>query len=386
MAVDPYCLQRQTMAKHDLLRHYLPVWARVLAQAGHDKLMYIDGFSFTGRYTSDEDGGPGGPGSPLIALECFGSQETLAAKGLFLFVEEKPQYLKELEQNVAEWPNKRRNDTVKCRAGRFDEQVLPALEELERRQAVAARKHRHGSPEWAREVIPAFVFIDPYGTAGFPMEIVRRVLALPRTEVFINLMWVRTAYNMKQAQNIESFNRIFGTDEWQAFSHLQGEPLARAYLDLYMRRLRAPEGGDAQYVRHFEMCSSDGALAYWMVFASKSRYGLEKMKEAMWKVDRLGGFKYRDTTVVGQIVLFEATPNLFPLRRLLTEHFQGRRDVTIREIEDFVLLETSYLPKSHLKKLTLVPMEDAGKILVRRPPGKRKGTFTDDVTVEFPAP
>ncbi len=107
MAVDPYCLQRQTMAKHDLLRHYLPVWARVLAQAGHDKLMYVDGFSFTGRYTSDEDGGPGGPGSPLIALECFATQEALTAKGLFLFVEEKQQYLNELEQNVLPLPQNR---------------------------------------------------------------------------------------------------------------------------------------------------------------------------------------------------------------------------------------------------------------------------------------
>jgi hypothetical protein len=37
----------------------------------------------------------------------------------------------------------------------------------------------------------------------------------------------------------------------------------------------------------------------------------------------------------------------------------------------------------HLKRLTLVPAERAGVLEVDRPPGRRAGTFTDDVRMRF---
>lgn len=382
MAHDPYCLQRQTMAKHDLLRNYLPVWARVLSQAGHANLMYIDGFSFTGRYTSDEDGGPGGPGSPLIALKCFMGEQEPTARGLFLFVEEKRRFVEELERNIDEWPHKRERDRIQCRCGRFDEQVLTAITTLENRAAEAnarnLRPGQRGAP-WEKMIIPAFVFIDPYGPTGFPMELVRRILSLPRTEVFINLMWVRTAFNLKHPDLQEKgvFTRVFGTDEWRDLVHLEGENLARAYLDLYMRQLRAPGSGSARIVRHFEMCGSDGALAYWMVFGTNSSYGWEKMKKSMWSVDPGGGFTYRDTTAAGQGVLFEPTPDLRHLRRLLLDRFGGGPAVDIAAVEEFVLMDTPFMPKGHLKRKTLAPMEAEGLVTVQPADGvqRRRGTF-----------
>lgn len=385
MATDPYRLQRQTMAKHDLLRHYLPVWARILSQDGHKTLMYIDGFSFTGRYTSDEDGGPGGPGSPLIALQCFTGDNAPSATGWFLFVDERQKYIQELELNIAAWPNKRDGDKIKCRCGRFDEAVLPALDVLEKRDA-SARQFHYGSTRWKEAVVPAFVFIDPYGSSGFPMDLLGRVLTLPRTEVFINLMWVRTAFNLKHKEHQEHgvFTKVFGTEAWRELVDKEGEQLARAYLDLYMQRLRAPDGASARIVRHFELCGSDGALAYWMVFATNSKHGWAKMKEAMWKVDPGGGFSYRDTTAAGQGVLFEKTPNYLLLRRLLQDRFCGRCRVPIEDVEEFVLMDTPFLPAGHLKRKTLGPMEQGGIITVHRPPGKRAGSFTAGTVMDFP--
>ncbi len=386
MSADSYCLQRQTKAKHDLLKNYLPAWSRVLSEAGHPKLLYVDGFSFTGQYTSDEDGGEGGPGSPLIALKCFTGDGEPSACGQFVFVEESPSYVEELKGNIDRWPHRRSKDSVQCLCGRFEDEILPTLSELEQCNDEACRgKYPVGSQAWMDLIVPAFVFIDPYGATGFPMELVRRILALPRTEVFINLMWVRTAFNLKnpdhQAKGV--FTKVFGNDEWKHIAALSGDDLRRAYLELYMKRLRAPDGAGASIVRHFEMRSSDGKFAYWMVFATNNRVGWRKMKEAMWGVDPGGGFAYYDTTASGQEVLFEKTPNLLLLRRMLGERFGRRADVPFAEIEEFVLMDTPYLPNRHLKRGTLVPMEKEGTISVKRPDGKRGGSFPQGCVVDF---
>jgi three-Cys-motif partner protein len=383
LAHDPYMLQRQTQAKHDLLRHYLIRWARVLSYAGHTRLMFIDGFSFAGMYTSDEDGGSGGPGSPLIALQAFTGEDPPAAKGLFLFVDQNPSYTTELQRNIDAWPHKRSTDQWKCRAGDFADEVLPAVDTLEK-QAAEARGHGAGSPAWTQTIIPAFFFVDPYGVAGFPMSLLGRVLRLPRTEVFINLMWVRTALNLHNpvAQDAELFTRMFGSDRWRDLLTLRGEELRRAFLDLYLERLRAPDGANARIVRSFEMCGSDGAVVYWMVFCTNHARGWEKMKDAMWKVDPGGRFQYKDTTHRDQPVLFEPQPQGFRLRRLLEQRYQAQAGIQVADALSFVVAETPFRA-AHLRPV-LKEMEREGKLTVRRPSGARAGTFTEEALLDFP--
>lgn len=374
VAQDPYRLQRQTQAKHELLGHYLARWARVLSHAGHKDLMYIDGFSFAGMYTSDEDGGPGGPGSPLIALAAFAGEPPVAARGNFLFVEMEKGYAAELEVNIAAWPTKRAGDRWTVRPGAFVDAVQRTLAFLETRAAEAQRFSR-GSPSWIDSVVPSFAFIDPYGVVGFPMAVVGRLLALPRSEAFINLMWVRTAANLQNpaVQDAETFTAMLGNEEWRTLLHLREEELRRAFHDLYLARLRAKEGGNVEFVRSFEMCGRDGAVVYWMVFCTKSVRGLQKMKESMWKVDPAGRFRYRDTTARGQLVMFGAVEQVAALRTLLVERFGGRGAVTIEDVEHYVIVDTPFLPshiKAHLREL-----EKEGRLFADRKVGGRAGTF-----------
>lgn len=116
---------------------------------------------------------------------------------------------------------------------------------------------------------------------------------------------------------------------------------------------------------------------------SNSLKGLEKMKEAMWKVDDTGSFQFSDhTDARGLMSLFSAHPNLAPLREAILKKFKGQQ-VKIESLRDWVIAETEFLPK-HLKIPILAPMEDAGELSIVSPaPKRRKGTFSDGTILKF---
>ncbi|MEI6399287.1 MAG: hypothetical protein WCO71_11000, partial [Pseudomonadota bacterium] len=98
--------------------------------------------------------------------------------------------------------------------------------------------------------------------------------------------------------------------------------------------------------------------------------GLEKMKEAMKKIDQDGSYRFSDTSV-GQTIMFRGDDsNLFS--KAMKMHFAGRK-VSFEELRDFALNETPFLnPKQMLKQL-----EADGFITVESSDQRRKGTFNE---------
>lgn len=84
------------------------------------------------------------------------------------------------------------------------------------------------------------------------------------------------------------------------------------------------------------------------------------MKEAMWKADPTGAYRYFDSAAgVRRFVLDEDDPEW--ARQAQAEvynHFRGKQ-VPVEEIEDYVA-PTTFLWR---KRKILVPLEDIGKIL-----------------------
>lgn len=75
----------------------------------------------------------------------------------------------------------------------------------------------------------------------------------------------------------------------------------------------------ADYVRYFEMRDRNDRTQYCLFFASNHELGHLKMKEAMWKVDPDGDFRFSDATNPNQLVLFEADPTALLLEELRRE-------------------------------------------------------------------
>jgi hypothetical protein len=102
------------------------------------------------------------------------------------------------------------------------------------------------------------------------------------------------------------------------------------------------------------------------------------MKEAMWKVDESGEFKFSDATDPNQMVLFSKSPQFDDLEKRIIARFAGQ-EASVGEIEEFVLAETPYR-ETHYKRRVLKELEGANPPhieVANAPPGRKRGTFGD---------
>ena len=59
--------------------------------------------------------------------------------------------------------------------------------------------------------MPTFAFIDPFGWTGAPFEIVKKFLANPSCEVFVNFMYEEINRFIGHKDQTENFNTFFGS-------------------------------------------------------------------------------------------------------------------------------------------------------------------------------
>jgi hypothetical protein len=130
------------------------------------------------------------------------------------------------------------------------------------------------------------------------------------------------------------------------------------------------------------MSNARDVTDYYLFYATNELLGLKKMKEAMWKTDESGEFRFSDATDSKQLVLFEKTPYLPALQTQLLTEFSGR-EVSVADIERFVLIETAFR-ESHYKGIlkTLEKGKGGGLLkVINAAPGRRTGTFGDPAMV-----
>ena len=355
-------IEPHTQAKHEILRRYLEAWTAILSLGRFPAIAYVDGFAGPGVYEDGEIG------SPIIALNAALNQQRqhpamANTKLFFLFIEQK-----------------------KDRAERLHEQVQGLqLPQNFRWKVVGETSFEAGFREnlldWYRDhnkpLPPTFAFIDPFGWTGVPFSLVKELLANDSCEILFNFMYEEINRFISHPNHPDDFNRLFGTDAWAGVPPA-GDPDARRafFHDLYVRQLREDAG--ARYVRGFEMRNKNDATDYFLFFATNSRKGIQKMKEAMWRVDESGGFQFSDATAgAAQLALpFTAEPNFGSLRRAIVSRFGGQV-ATVGDVEEFVLAETPFR-ETHYKKQILAKLEQA-KLLepVDPKPGRRAGTYGD---------
>lgn len=113
----------------------------------------------------------------------------------------------------------------------------------------------------------------------------------------------------------------------------------------------------------------------YFLFYATSELGLKKMKEAMWKVDESGEFRFSDATDPNQFVLFEKAPDLLTLQKHIRAACGGR-DVRVGDIEMSVVVDTAFR-ETHYKTILKSLEKDGHLSVVRAANGRRVGTFPD---------
>lgn len=220
--------------------------------------------------------------------------------------------------------------------------------------------------------MPTFAVIDPFGWTGAPFALVKKILANASCEIFVKFMYEEINRFIGHRDQDNNFNSFFGTNAWKSFVGLEDpRQRNRSLHDLYLRQLQKDAG--ASFVRSFEMSNSRDVTDYFLFYATNSLLGLKKMKEAMWKVDEAGEFRFSDSTDPNQFVLFEKAPRTAVLYSQIVSKFASESP-TVAEVENFVVIDTAFR-ETHYKKI-LKSLETESKLQVlNAPSGRKKGTF-----------
>ena len=359
-------LAPHTAAKHAILRSYLGSWFPILGSSFSGDLFYFDGFAGPGEYSGGE------PGSPVIALDAALSvSNKLKGNANFWFSEIDGRYVKHLESVVSRRSYPKKFAIEVCKPRPFESVVSEFLDDVD--------DGRFNSPS-------LFVFIDPFGWKGFPMSVVRRILEVPRAEVFINFMYEEINRFIAVDDQAANFDSLFGCDDWRGVvgERNPGER-NRKLKGLYEQQLKVCAG--AEYVRSFEMRNENNVADYYLFYATQHIRGLEVMKEAMWKVDPSGRFQFSDATNPDQMMLFGSEPDFDYLQKLVWDRFLDG-DPRYSEVKEFVVVETPFI-ESHCKQV-LKSMELASVPLLKVIPsarGRKRGTFaSSDAVLRFRIP
>jgi three-Cys-motif partner protein len=350
-------IEPHTKAKHQILEEYLKAWFPILSR-WQGRVLYLDGFAGPGIYSGGEEG------SPIIALRTAltHTQASRFREIVFLFIERNQERADTLRRIIREkFANLPKNLVYEVQSAEFATTLEKGLDDLEKQGAKLA---------------PTFAFLDPFGFSGFPLRVVKRLLGYEKSETLITFM-VGFVKRFASEQP-DALNELLGTDEWMRIPDLtDSAQRERQWIVLYENQLRA---AGAKYVRSFQMIGERNQTIYYLVYATKHPKGMTVMKNAMWKVDRRGTYRFSDITDPGQryIIDYSQKDMWIPAAaKMVHVRFRGQT-ISCEEVDNFVTIETQY---RFLKKI-LQHLEASGRI--SNVTGRKKAkSFPDGCQITF---
>ena len=358
-------LEDHTRGKHEVLKNYMDAWLPIMRR-WNERVLFIDAFAGPGEYEGGEDG------SPVIALKSLinhSARQSMRGAITYMFIEKDPERKKHLDDVIKQMKDEiPDNCDILSYSATFDEKLTEVLDKID---------------EQKRRLAPAFVMIDPFGVSDTPMTVIRRILANPKTEVYISFMYEAINRFREEPHLAPHFDNLFGCPDWRRGLEIADGTLRKDYFyGLYKDCLK---NAGAKYVLQFELYR-DERLIYAIFFATQHEKGCDVMKRAMWKTAPFGDFKFKSGTA-HQLTLGIEPADFTTLREALHTEFGQNRWVTIEEVEKFTMTDKTEFHTGHLKQKTLSPMEKDGEIEVRSSnPKRRRGSYKEGTRLRFIRP
>lgn len=325
-----------TAAKHGMVRLYLAAWFPILLQGGFRSVTYAEGFAGPGEYAGGEEG------SPIIALRQVVDRPELIALGKpirFVLVEERQDrldHLRGLVNQLSPRESRASNLMIRGKQGPCQTALIPELE-----QAGAFG-------------YPIFCNLDAWG-ADVPYELVARIATNPTSEVLVTFVsdFFRRFATLDE---IGKGDIQFGTSDWRRVAELPTGEKKRFLVDEYTAALNR---AGLPMTLTFELLD-EGGHSLFLVFGTKGERGLERMKDAMWKVDPVYGLRFRDPRDVHQLAFTIDQPDLKPLRDELERELADGEQHLVEDLRRHALLKTVYRPPHATQVLR--ELRDAGRL------------------------
>lgn len=344
-------LDSHTVGKHLVLRAYLNAWLPIMSLSNR-RVVFIDGFAGPGQYRGGE------PGSPVIALQTLIEHQyvkQLTQDIHYIFVEKDPARLTHLKQRVAVlFPHLPKNIKLTFVQGAFDDTLNNVLSELDAQNKTLA---------------PCFVMADPFGVSQTPFSTVSRILANSKSEIMLSFMYSYINRFKEHNDFAPHLDALFGASGWREGIAITDSVERRRFFQHFYRAQLKSIGG--VYVHSFDLFRGN-EFVYTLFLATKSLTGSQKMKEAIWKVDRSGGYTFRASDGQ-QFEIGLEQPNFSILRKQLLQKFGDGNHYTIESIEAFMQSDETPFHENHLRKHALTELEKQGLLIVE---GERARAFT----------
>lgn len=311
-----------TAAKHDMLDRYLSAWFPIIAKGFPSKgLTFVDAFAGPGEYKD------GSEGSPLLALrQAYRSDVRATGSPIRLvFIEKRNDRYRHLVQLIEEhFPAARRPGThvIRIHPGDCRKLLGPSINEVK---------------GWDS---PLFVNLDGWGT-DTPYSIVHQLGRQDNAEVLITFARDWSMRDRHREDDPHQLDQFYGESRvWRQLAN-RGAPLEAktALLEYYLGRLT--EAGFPYHLT-FELVD-EGGHELLLIYATKSELGIERMKDAMWKVDPVYGQRFRDPRDENQLTLdISEEPELSLLKRQLLATVVEAGSIPLSELKRYTLLKTIY--------------------------------------------
>ena len=354
-------IEPHTAAKHELLRHYLGAWFPIMASK-ESRVIFLDGFAGPGIYSD------GQPGSPIIALKALLDRKDLdryaRCQFIFHFIEKDPARHGRLEIELQQFDPLPRNVAVATHLDEFQDVIENVSDSLS--------SHN-------RKIAPTLAFIDPFGVSGVPMKLISKFLDSHKCELFLILMVDHLNRFLSTEHMRGGRDSLFGTNDFSAIEATAVGERIPMLVDLYRQQLQ--DVAKFCYTQGFEMRRANETVAYYVVYATRHITGVEKFKDAMWKVDPSTGVSFSDRNWNQGSLLTGSNVELSELQQRLSRDFRGEK-VPIECLEEYAILKTPYR-KTHLRA-ALRSMKNRGSISVTKPAGSR-GEFPEGTQISFQA-
>jgi len=362
--LDKWIYREHTRVKHILLRKYLRPWITILGKR-YDRICYFDGFAGRGEYVGDV------PGSPLAAiqtaenlLDYFGELVCVNIErnpnnfeNLCSVLQEKLAGLRKINEHEFNYRDKIKIIVIN---GEFATVISGIVKEVGARLA------------------PSFFFVDPFGFSGVPFDVIKDILSIPRTELFLTFMYRDMARFLRKDELGSHFVQMFGTEGCLGIANkMYGREREHALRNLYTEQLRKDAG--VRFVFTFRVCMSKKVQTlYYLIHATNNFKGYRIMKEIMYK--QASDFAYlgpEDSVGRKQLPLLKPA-DISLLKKLLLETFSGQT-LGFEEIEEKICTgnpQNPYIEK-HFRD-ALRELETEEKVKVERITSKKTGLTGND--------
>lgn len=282
--------------KHELIRTYLNGWLPKLTtgSTAASRVLYFDTHAGRGRHAQ------GQLGSPLVALGTVLEHvafPNLRGEVRFFFIEEDQGNLVALQHELQAFAVLPNRVHVTCAQGNCFEilgQVLDLLASTN------------------KQLAPSFIFCDPF-SFEIPGELLQRLMAFPRVELFVNVIWRELDMALMHAKAgkaawISKMDRIFGVGQWTAINSSHSDKRADQCADVVRKTTKAKWG------THIKMLGKNGSIKYFLLHLTNHPAGRELMKECMWSCCPAEGYYARQMDNHRQSYLIQPEPDLTPVR------------------------------------------------------------------------